>query len=45
MTVPETGTPAPPLELSSHQGGRVSLADLRGTTVVVSFFPLAFTPV
>jgi Peroxiredoxin len=43
MTI-ELGTPAPTFNLSIAGGGRVSLADLKGRSVVVYFYPKADTP-
>jgi len=40
---PEPGQPAPPFTLDSSAGKPVSLKDLRGRSVVVAFFPKAFT--
>lgn len=37
------GQPAPAFTLPSTSGGKVSLSDLRGRTVLLAFFPLAFT--
>jgi thioredoxin-dependent peroxiredoxin len=37
--VVEPGQPAPDFSLESDQGGRVSLADLRGAPVVLYFYP------
>jgi peroxiredoxin len=39
------GDPAPDFTLRSHLDKEVSLRDLRGTTTVLVFFPLAWTPV
>jgi len=38
------GQPAPDLELESDTGGRVKLADFRGKTVVLYFYPKDDTP-
>jgi thioredoxin-dependent peroxiredoxin len=38
-SVVEPGQPAPDFSLESDQGGRVSLADLRGKPVVLYFYP------
>ena len=38
------GDKAPDFSVSDHLGKRVSLADLRGKTVVLWFFPKADTP-
>jgi peroxiredoxin len=40
---PEPGETAPPFTLESSTGKIVSLKDLRGRSVVVAFFPKAFT--
>jgi thioredoxin-dependent peroxiredoxin len=40
---PEPGQTAPPFTLESSAGKPVSLRDLRGQSVVVAFFPKAFT--
>lgn len=40
----KVGDLAPALELTNQHGEPRSLADLRGTPVVVYFFPKAFTP-
>jgi peroxiredoxin len=39
------GQAAPDFVLESHLDKEVTLSDLRGQTVVLSFFPLAWTPV
>ena len=39
------GTPAPSFTLADQAGNDVSLADLRGKTVVLVFYPLDFSPV
>jgi peroxiredoxin (alkyl hydroperoxide reductase subunit C) len=41
----EVGAPAPDFTLPDQDGNEVSLADLRGQTVVLAFFPAAFSPV
>ena len=41
----KVGDPAPDFELESHLNERVRLSLLRGQTVVLAFFPKAFTPV
>ena len=41
----EPGTPAPDFELPDQDGNRVSLADLRGQTTVLVFYPQDFSPV
>ena len=38
MTLPEIGTPAPPLRLPTATGKEVSLADYRGVSSVVLWF-------
>ena len=43
MTLPPIGEPAPDFALRDQHGRLVRLADLRGTTVVLVFFPHAFT--
>ena len=40
----ETGEQAPDFTLPDQDGGQVSLADLRGKTVVLYFYPKADTP-
>jgi thioredoxin-dependent peroxiredoxin len=42
--VVEPGQPAPEFSLESDQGGRVTLADLRGKPVVLYFYPKDDTP-
>jgi peroxiredoxin Q/BCP len=39
------GDKAPEFRLPSHLGEDVCLSDLRGKTVVLAFFPMAFTPI
>lgn len=41
----EVGSPAPDFTLRSGSHERVSLSDFRGRTVVLNFFPLAFSGV
>jgi len=41
----EVGRMAPDFTLPSHLGKKVTLSDLRGTNVVIVFYPLAWTPV
>ena len=41
----EPGSPAPDFTLSDQDGNRVSLADFRGRTVVLVFYPSDFSPV
>jgi peroxiredoxin len=41
----ESGSPAPDFTLTDHDGNEVSLADLRGQTVVLVFYPSDFSPV
>ena len=40
---PEPGQRAPDFTLESSAGNKVSLKDLRGRSVVLAFFPKAFT--
>ena len=40
---PEPGQTAPEFTLESSTGKQVSLKDLRGRSVVLAFFPKAFT--
>jgi len=39
------GHPAPDFTLPSHLEKPVTLSELRGSNVVIAFFPLAWTPV
>jgi peroxiredoxin Q/BCP len=39
-----TGDPAPDFELPDHLGGTVHLADLRGSWVLLWWYPKAATP-
>ncbi len=41
----ETGSAAPDFTLSDQDGEKVSLADFRGRTVVLVFYPADFSPV
>ena len=41
----EPGSPAPDFKLRDQDGEEVSLADLRGQTAVLVFYPLDFSPV
>ena len=45
MSVVAPGTPAPDFTLQTEDGGRLGLADLKGSTTVLVFFPFAFSPV
>ena len=38
------GTPAPDFTLQTEDGGQLTLADLKGSTTVLVFFPFAFSP-
>lgn len=42
--MPKTGDLAPDFTASDHLGNEISLAKLRGKTVVLWFFPKADTP-
>ncbi|HET7026024.1 MAG TPA: redoxin domain-containing protein [Gemmatimonadales bacterium] len=42
-TIPLPGTPAPDFTLPSTSGASVTLSKLRGSKVLLAFFPLAFT--
>jgi len=42
--LPEPGTTAPAFDLPRADGGRLALADLAGSPVVLFFFPKASTP-
>jgi len=44
MAMIQEGKKAPEFELSSSEGGEVKLKDLRGTTVVLYFYPKDDTP-
>lgn len=39
------GQNAPDFTLPSHLGKDITLSNLRGKTVVLAFFPLAWTPI
>lgn len=39
------GQPAPDFTLKSHLQKDTTLSDYRGKTVVLAFFPLAWTPI
>ena len=42
-TLPPVGVPAPDFTLPSTSGSDVTLSSLRGQSVLLAFFPLAFT--
>ncbi|MDL9980379.1 thioredoxin-dependent thiol peroxidase [Microbacterium candidum] len=44
MTTPAPGTAAPDFTLDDQDGSPVSLHDLRGTRVILYFYPAAMTP-
>lgn len=44
MPLPETGQPAPDFTLPDSTGAPVTLSELRGTWIVVYFYPKASTP-
>jgi peroxiredoxin len=44
MSVIEPGTYAPDFQLATGDGGTLTLADLRGSTTVLVFYPFAFSP-
>ncbi len=41
----QIGQPAPDFSLPSHLDREVSLSQLRGSNVVLAFFPQAWTPI
>jgi peroxiredoxin len=41
----KVGDKAPDFTLKSHLDQKVTLSELRGTTTVLVFFPLAWTPI
>jgi peroxiredoxin Q/BCP len=41
--IPAVGSPAPDFTLPAHDGSTVRLAELRGTPMVVFFYPKDFT--
>lgn len=45
MSVVEAGQPAPEFSLATEDGKQLTLADLRGQTSVLVFYPFAFSPV
>ena len=45
MSVVAPGTPAPDFTLQTEDGGKLTLADLKGSTTVLVFFPFAFSPI
>ena len=44
-SLPAVGTPAPDFTLPSTSGSEVTLSSFRGKSVLLAFFPLAFTKV
>jgi peroxiredoxin len=44
VSVVAPGTPAPDFTLQTEDGGQLTLADLKGSTTVLVFFPFAFSP-
>ena len=42
---PAPGTPAPDFSLTTGDGGTLTLADLKGRTAILVFYPFAFSPV
>jgi mycoredoxin-dependent peroxiredoxin len=45
VSVVAPGTPAPDFTLQTEDGGKLTLADLKGSTTVLVFFPFAFSPI
>jgi len=45
VSVVAPGSPAPDFTLQTEDGGKLTLADLKGSTTVLVFFPFAFSPV
>jgi peroxiredoxin (alkyl hydroperoxide reductase subunit C) len=45
VSVVAPGTPAPDFTLQTEDGSRLTLADVKGSTTVLVFFPFAFSPV
>jgi mycoredoxin-dependent peroxiredoxin len=45
VSVVAPATPAPDFTLQTEDGGRLTLADVKGQTTVFVFFPFAFSPV
>ncbi len=39
------GQKAPDFELDSHLDKKIKLSDYRGKTIVLAFFPMAWTPI
>lgn len=44
MTLPKVGTPAPSFTAEDDSGAKVKLADLKGSWVVLFFYPKDDTP-